>query len=160
MKTKNANGSKAGLSTETVEQVKECLKKASDLLDPYLKAITTEERKSLLKMSDKSVAFVEKTCSYVVSNPEFAPPYLDVAAMQEDLKKAKEVKALLEMTEQLRSNLDDTTLLSGSEAFSSALVYYRAVQHAAKSGVADAKPIVEDLQARFYFRKRKAAPKA
>src|SRR5580765_4554729 len=62
---------------ETVETVMTKLLECKSLLAPYLQALTAEERKQLFKMGDKTVATVLKTKSYLDSNPEFCPAYMD-----------------------------------------------------------------------------------
>ena len=51
--------------------------------------------------------------------------------------------------EQLCANLDDTVMMSGSEAYMAALAYYHSVKQAAKMNVPNAKSIYEDLKQRF-----------
>ena len=45
--------------------------------------------------------------------------------------------------------LDDTTLLTGSEAYSAALVFYNALKGAAKAGEPGMKTVYADLQSRY-----------
>ena len=51
--------------------------------------------------------------------------------------------------EQLNRTLDDTIMLSGSEAYVAALAYYNSVKRAAKINVPGALTIHEDLKKRF-----------
>lgn len=54
---------------------------------------------------------------------------------------------------QLAIDIDDTRLLAGSEALAEAMFYYGSSRVAANRGVVQAKPIDNDLKARFIFRK-------
>jgi hypothetical protein len=65
---------------------------------------------------------------------------------------------LRNLSQQLFSDLDDTITIAGNEALLAALLYYGAVKEAAAKGVATAKPIYEDLSARFTKRGAKKKP--
>jgi hypothetical protein len=48
-------------------------------LAPYIIALIPRERKTMFKMGDKSLAFVEKAHDYAADNPVLVPSYLDMA---------------------------------------------------------------------------------
>jgi hypothetical protein len=123
--------------------------KAHDLLKPWLQSLSTEQRKGTAKMSDKTLAFVEKTDNYVKSHADFSPKFLDIVEMAKDLAAVKALKPVLDVLSTLYSDVDDTVLLCGSEAFAASRIYYNSVVYAAKQGVESAKPIAEDLSKRF-----------
>ena len=100
-------------------------------------------------MGDKSIAFVEKALDYAKSNPEFAPAYLNIPELQIDLRAVQDLTAIWQLLEPLTNNVNDTEMLSGSEAFQAALAYYNSVKHAAKMNVPSAKAILDDLKKRF-----------
>lgn len=125
------------------------LKEALDLLFPYLISLQPEDRKVLPKMSDKSVAFVKKTVSYSVTNPEFTPNFLDIPELNRDLKLTEDLKPVFDVALQLLLAVEDTMILSGSEAYVAALMYYNSVKAAAKRGLPKSKPVYEDLSVRF-----------
>lgn len=131
--------------TEVEQKLKECQK----LLAPYLQALTAEEVKSLFKMGDKTLATVQKVNNYLQTNPEFAPAYMDKAEFQKDVKVVEQLTPILNITKQLTSDLQDTVILSGSEALTNGMLYYGMTKEAAYRGVATAKPIYEDLSPRF-----------
>ena len=85
-------------------------------------------------MSEKSIAFVNKVETYTNSNPEFAPAFMQVAEFEKDFLLVEELKPLLDICEQLCSNIDDTSMLVGNEAYVAALMYYNSVKMAAKTG--------------------------
>lgn len=118
-------------------------------LQPYLISLTPEERHELAKMSDKSVAFVEKCLNYAKTNPEFAPPYLNVNDLGEDVENVKLLTEIDNPLEQIVTGLDDTIMLAGSEAYTASLAYYNSIKQAAKQNIPNAKNIYEDLRARF-----------
>ena len=72
------------------------------------------------------------------------------------MKDEQVVSALLPLHSvayQLATDIDATRLLAGSEALAEAMFYYGSSREAANRGVVKAKPIYDDLKARFTFRK-------
>ena len=69
---------------ETLTKLQEKLKELRELLAPYLVTLTLEDRKSLPKMSDKTLAFVSKTAEYVKSNPKLIPPMMEAEELGKD----------------------------------------------------------------------------
>jgi hypothetical protein len=134
--------------------------KAYTTLKPYLQGLSKDERLSLTKMSDKTVAFVDKSGNYVKSHKDFVPPFLDVAEMGKDLDAVRMLKPLRDVLATFYSDVDDTVLLCGSEAFAASRIYYNSVTYAAKQGVEAAKPIAVDLAKRFPGTPRKKKEKA
>lgn len=100
-------------------------------------------------MGDKTVATVQKTKSYVVTNPEFVPSYMDKVEFLKDEAVITQLKPIVNLANQLSSDVDDTIMLCGVEALASALFYYGQVREANSKGVPTAKPIYEDLSERF-----------
>jgi hypothetical protein len=116
---------------------------------PNLKALTPTEKKELPKMGDKTTAFVQKTLEYCKSNPDLCPQYLDVAALEVDVKAVETIRNIYAPLLQIVEALDDTMTLSGSEAYSGSLMYYNSAKFGAKSNINGAKTIYEELSSRF-----------
>lgn len=134
---------------EVLSEVNTLVRNASEKLEPYLTSLTPIERKTIPKMNDASIPFVQNTLAYSESNPKFSPPYLDVAEMKIDLKAATDLTTVFRPLEQLYSLLNDTIMLCGSEAYTASLTYYNSVKFASKKNVAGAKVIYDDLKKRF-----------
>ena len=137
-----------------IDAVKAKLQQCKTELAPYLQSLTAEERMELFKMGNKTVATVQKTKSYVVTNPEFVPSYMDTAEFLKDESVVSQLNPIANLASQLTSDVSDTVMLSGSEALQSAMLYYGQVKEAHKKGVTTAKPIYEDLSERFAKRSR------
>ena len=137
------------ITTEEKATVETALTNLDQILTPKLVSLTTDDRVKRMKMGDGSVPFVEKSLDYATSNPEFAPPYMYVPGLGVDLKAVKDLLPIQRELTQLMKLLDDTILLSGSEAMVASLAYYASVRTAAKMGIRDAKPIYDDLKQRF-----------
>lgn len=134
---------------ETLTKLQEKLKELRELLAPYLVTLTLEDRKSLPKMSDKTLAFVSKTAEYVKSNPKLIPPMMEAEELGKDFTLNQSLQPVYNSLKQLVDNLSDTLMLSGHEAYAQALLYYASVKMAARLGDQDAKSIHEDLGKRF-----------
>ena len=121
-------------------------------LKPYLVALQPSERMRLPKMSDKTLPFVQKATEYAQSHQNFSPPYFQPTELAIDLKAVEDLTRIYRETEQLCKNLDDTIMLSGSEAYAESLAYYQAVKQAARRNVPDAQTVYDDLRKRFECR--------
>lgn len=119
------------------------------LLNPYLLALTPQERHDLSKMSDKSVAFVSKTLQYAESNPQFGPGYLNIPDLHIDVRAVEDLTTIENPAESLAMQLNDTIMKAGSEAMKTALVYYSSVKRASAEDAPGAKAIYDDLKVRF-----------
>ena len=134
---------------EVLTEVETAVALIKTKLEPFLVALTPEERHAIPKMSDKTFPFVEKTLNYVETAPKFAPPYMDIAELKNDFTAVKDLTAILNPLLGVTSNLEDSKMVSGGEAYISALAYYNSVKLAAKMDIPDAKPIYDDLKQRF-----------
>ena len=100
-------------------------------------------------MGDGTEPFVGKVLDYAKVNKEFAPAFMDVSELETDFKAVKSLTGIYRSLLQLTQQLDDSILLSGSEAYTASLIYYNSAKLAAKMNVPNAKPIVDDLKQRF-----------
>jgi len=116
---------------------------------PELINLTAGDRRSLPKMGDRSFSFVNKALEYAVQNPKVIPGFFDVSEFEKDTIGAADLKKILIPLHQLVEKLDDTALLTGSDALCSALVFYNALKGAAKAGQPGMKTVYTDLQNRY-----------
>ena len=132
-----------------IAAVKNHLEQILAILLPHLIALSPGEAEGLFKVSDKGIAFVDKTLGYAKSSPEFAPKFLDTAEFEADVVGAEALLPILKLLQQLLGPLSDTITLSRSEAAGQALLYYHSVKQAAANGEPGAEPIYDDLKKRF-----------
>jgi hypothetical protein len=118
-------------------------------LTPYLIALSNDDRQTLPKMGDSNLPFVQKAVDYSVTNPQFVPAYIDVPELKVDVDAVGDLLDFFRPLEQVYSNLNDTIMLSGSEAYVAALAYYNSVKLATKMKVPGAEAIYNDLSQRF-----------
>jgi phage gpG-like protein len=140
---------------EIIDTVTAKLQECKLALAPYLQGLTADDRITMLKLGDKTVATVKKTKSYMVTNPEFVPNYMDKAEFLKDEAVATQLSPIENLATQLSTDISDTVMLAGSEALYAALLYYGQVKEAHHKGIATAKPIYEDLSQRFAKTRRK-----
>ena len=137
------------LKPEDQKKVLDAIKLASDILKPYMIALTPAERQEIPKMSDGTAPFVQKSLEYAQTNLQFVPTYIDVKELKVDFDAVEALSQIFRPIEQLYMNLNDTMTLSGSEAYVASLAFYNSVKQAAKMNVPGAKVIAEDLRLRF-----------
>ncbi len=129
--------------------IREALNTLKTTLSPYLIALTPSERQTVPKMSDGTIPFVEKAMEYAREDAQFLPPFIEIGELEKDWNAVKNLIPVLRDFQQLESNLNDSVMMAGSEAYVGALSYYNSVKYGAKINVADAKVIYEDLRMRF-----------
>lgn len=127
-------------------------------LSPLLISLTVKDRERLVKMGEASKPFVEKVLEYMKSNPEFLPPYTDMAEMEKDWLVIIQLLPVYNVLSQIFSNLDDTLMELGSEVMGPANSYYKSVQSAAKLGIKNSKPIDDDLKVRYQRKPKRNTP--
>lgn len=82
---------------------------------PFLRNLTPEERVTLPKMSDKSVAFDEKCAGYMASLPSLVPGFVNVAEVNKDRALRKEVADVVREIVALGASGEDTLMIIASE---------------------------------------------
>ena len=102
-------GTKNQISIEIPQQiiadVNQKLQECRTLLAPYLQALTADEKQSIFKMGDKTVATVQKVRSYTVTNPEFIPAYMNTEEFQTDAAIVTNLDPLGNLATQLASDI-------------------------------------------------------
>lgn len=128
------------------------------MLVPYTIVLSDTDRKTMAKMSDATLPFVEKVGSYIVSHPQFKPAYVNADELLVDINGYKISNRLLGRVNELQRLLEDITIQSGSEAYTSALMYYRNLKGQVRDGVPGAKVVFDDLQQRFAGQGKTSTP--
>jgi hypothetical protein len=121
--------------------------------------LTAEERKAMLVMGDKTLAFVQKSLEYAENNPALLPPYLDLAEAKKDFALAHDLYGVLQQVNTLQRAIEDTMMVAGSEAYNAALVFYNSVKGASRVNVPGSEAVYNDLQQRFAVKPKKTETK-
>ncbi|MBD6614916.1 hypothetical protein FNW02_03370 [Komarekiella sp. 'clone 1'] len=120
---------------------------------PFLIDLTTEKRRAMLKMGDKSRAFVSKALEIATQNPDFLPRSFDLEEMRRDLALYEALYPVLLSLTQLQELVDDTYIATGSEAYVAALAVYNYAK--ASGDVAGLNIAIDEMGRRFYRRSNK-----
>ncbi|MEH2199283.1 hypothetical protein [Nostoc sp.] len=125
---------------------------------PFLVDLTPEERRTMLKMGDKSRAFVSKALEVATQNPNFLPRSFDLEEMRRDLALFESLYPVFLSLTQLQELVDDTCIASASEAYAAALAVY---SYAKASGdVTGLDGVIDEMGRRFNRRSKKKQPEA
>ena len=137
------------MTAEDKTKIDNAIKVIENTLKPYLTALTSDERQSLPKAADKTVAFLNKTKEFMESNPDLTPSFIDKQEYIIDLNATEELHEYYTVLNQVTSMLNDSMMLSASEAYVAALSYYGNAKNAAKMNISGAKEVYEELSKRF-----------
>ncbi len=120
----------------------------------FLVDLSSDDRKTLPKMGDKSRAFVSKALEVAAQNPEFLPRSFDLDEMRKDVQLFEALYPVLLSLTQLQELVDDTTLAVGSEAYAAALQVYNYAKASGQGTGLDA--MVVEMGQRFARKAGKA----
>ncbi|MBD2505982.1 hypothetical protein H6G91_01635 [Nostoc muscorum FACHB-395] len=137
----------ASLSPQDIQEIKAALQTVQKKM-PFLITLSNEERRKLVKMGDKSLAFVNNSITAAQSNREILPATFDVEELVQDYQLAAALTELLTSMQQLSEQVDDTLMAVGSEAMTSSLTVYDYVKTASKK-TPGLKTVAEQLGERF-----------
>ena len=84
----------------------------------------------------------------------FIPSFLDVNELKSDINAFEQIRTIYAPLSQVVDSLNDTMLLSGSDAYAVALLFYKTVKSAQKGNVQETKSMYNDLAPRFPGRAR------
>src|SRR3954468_12544027 len=116
---------------------------------PFLTGLTIEERTALPAINVTNKAFTEDAINAGVNNAALIPSYVSVPNMQNDLLLFSQLDEIIGVVKQLLEKLEDTQLLAGSEAYTSAFTLYKLFTSASEAGVAGSDAVVTQLKQRF-----------
>ena len=146
------------IPAEVLQAVQQHLTDIRAALAPYLVSLTPEERKTMLRMADKTVAFVQKTTDYATNNAAFVPPFVSLADLKQDAAGLTALTPVRQQLEQLYTDVDSTVMQAGSEAYGAALTVYGNIQFLAKNKQPGAQATYDDLKQRFAAQGKRTAP--
>ncbi|MBK5285397.1 MAG: hypothetical protein JJE25_08325 [Bacteroidia bacterium] len=114
----------------------------------FLINLTPAERKKLLKMGDKSVAYVQEVLAALQANPTIVPASFDLAEFKKDMFLYNDLLEILNYLRPLFEGIDDTMLALSNELMRQANSGYGFVKEAAKTNSA-LESTASDLGERF-----------
>jgi hypothetical protein len=129
-------------------------------LEPYRTPLTTEERKEMAIIGDKTLAFLEKGKEFINLYPELVPTWNDKADFAVDFDDVRNIMPAKNLADQVHEAVYNIQYVAGNEAYHWMLDFYHSAKQAASRDVANAKVVAEDLGKRFQTRGRKPAKPA
>ena len=130
---------------------------AAVLKDVLVFNLTPDQRTSMLKMGDKTLAFVDKALEYARQNPTLVPQYVDTAEAEKDLALTRDLFHIYQKLSALTRSVEDAMMVAGAEAYEASLIFYNSVKGAGRSNAAGSQAIYEEMKKRFPGRSKKAA---
>jgi hypothetical protein len=116
-------------------------------LMPFLCDLSAEQRQSLFRVGDKSLAFIRKAREAALAHSEGLPRQFDDKEFQKDVELVEALYPILMAVRHAADLIEDTYALAASEAYASALVVYRSLRDNDPDGAFAA--ALDDLSARF-----------
>lgn len=145
------------VTAEQIQAVKKHVEGiGTELKDVLNLSLSAEERVELLKMGDKSVAFVTKALELASQNPALVPAYLDIVEAKKDFQLTQSLLPVRQQLETLLRAVEDVMMIAGSEAYDASLIYYNSVKGASRSNVPGAQAVWDELSPRFPRKARKS----
>jgi hypothetical protein len=138
---------------KTLESLIENLKGLQDALSTHAMPLTPKERCKMLKMGEKTLAFVKKCYEFSKEKPELSPKFFNQDEFEADYNDATSLNIAIHMAAQLHKTLVDIQMTAGSGAFQNALFYYNSVKMAVIKKVNGADLVYAELRKRFPNRK-------
>lgn len=137
-------------SPEKLSRIQAAIDVLETELMPDLVTLASSQRQEILKMGDKSVSYVRKSLEYMRIYPDLLSGFINVAEVEADFGDSEMLRALGQRLRPILVAIDDTQMISGSQAFQGCLLFYRNV-HAASAAQATphATTVYEDLSKRF-----------
>jgi hypothetical protein len=121
---------------------------------PFLIDLSPDERRSLLRMGDKSRGFVTQAFEVATLNPDILPRSFDAAEMRKDVDLLSALSPIMAALSQLSELVEDTYMAVGSEAYASALLVYQFARAGGKGSALDG--ALDSLGQRFARKSRRA----
>ena len=137
------------LDDATLTEVRAAIGVLRTKLVPALKTLSDQDRRELPRLGDKTAEFVRKSFEYTGIHPDLVPGYVDRAAFKTDLDALALLQNLERELAPVNNALGDSVLLSGSEAYQAALLFYNNVKVAKKVNLGSSTSVYNDLAARF-----------
>jgi hypothetical protein len=140
----------AEIPAATVTDAKSKIEEIRSMLASVLTAnLSGADRQNMLKMGDKTIAFVNKALQFASDNPSLVPTYLDLNEAKKDYALVTAIDSILKGLSTLQRGLEDTQMVAGGEAYDAALTFYSSIKGACHSNVPGAQAIYDELKKQF-----------
>ncbi len=123
---------------------------------PFLIGLTSDGRRGLSKLGEKSQAFVTKALNIAAQNPAILPASFKLEKMRSDWQLFHTLEPIRLAIGQLHNLVEDTTMATGSDAFAAARSVYTFIKVSPGAAVG---PGAGELAQRFARRTRAGDPR-
>jgi hypothetical protein len=123
-----------------------------------LNNLTAEERQSIPKIGDKTLAFDQKCDTYMTQNPVLVPGFVNRPEYDKDGALVDALLPCLRALTPLCEGLSDTITVAFSDRYYADLSFYQSVKTAAQRNVAGSDTIYNDLKQRWPGPAKKTTP--
>jgi len=130
------------------------LDEAMNKLEPYLVVLSEADRQALVKMEAVSFRFLELSHKFAVEYPDLFPAFTEAAIFKEEYFTVRELWSFVNKLNQLKDNISDTGMATGTHALETAAAFYHTVKIAARHDIPGARGIYEVLKPKFPSRSR------
>ncbi len=130
----------------------------AELIKPFAKSLTDEERAAYFKLGDGRLAFDEKCDDYMHQHGTLVPGTIDVAEYDKDGAASDALKRILAKLTPVATLLTDTLTIVGADRLDADLSFYGYLEYAAANGVPGAGDIHAELKKSYPNGRRRNTP--
>ena len=152
-----SNQINAAIPQADLDKALDLLKQARAIVEPHLHPLTPTERKTLYKLGDKNLGFMQKILTYATNTAAFVPSFISLAEVKQDVAVAAALAPLEQFTAQLALDLNSTKMLAGSEGMDGTSPIYQNIKFLAEQKQPAAQGAYDDLSQQYPGRPSKKA---
>jgi hypothetical protein len=134
----------ASFSAENEKRALELLAELKALF-PFGIKLSGDQKKSLLRLDDGRLPFVEKGLLFGKQQPKIVPPFTDLDELAKDFALNKSLKNIELEISSLTEIISDTRAAAGADAYQASLSIYQSAKGAAKNGIPGSQTIVDEM---------------
>jgi hypothetical protein len=111
--------------------------------------LSSEQKKTMTKVDDVRLPFVEKGIQFGKQEPKIVPPFTDLEEYSRDLELYKSLQSIDRELTSLAEMVTDTRTAAGTDAFQAALSIYNSAKGAVKMGIPGTQSMVDQMSKLF-----------
>ena len=111
----------------------------------FLRDLSVEDRKGLVKMGRKNLDFVERCYRHAEGSPQYLVSFMAIEEFKKDIDYFRWLRDVERKLDLVADKVKDTAMLAEAEAYKASRLYYNSVKAAAKAGDEEAELIARDL---------------
>lgn len=138
----------ATISDGTIEEIQKGLLEIKSKL-PFLVRFLEDNRPYVLEIGENLIPFIDQSMKDGRAYPNLVPPFVDIEELERDLLLFQRLQHLLKPIQELADLLHDTAMAAGSDAFETAVVFYKRVRMGARLGDTEAQEVMQHFRDRL-----------